>query len=338
MVSGWNDIACWVSRICRYPRISRAGRRGSSDLSWCTVKNLGKAVLVVVWMAFGPAVWADEAADLAAIRQESQAFVEAFNRADAASVAALWAEQGEYTDEAGRTLKGRVAIAEEYRDFFAKNPGAKIRLAIDSLKLLSPTAALEDGRAMIDSPTGGAASASKYLAVHVKVDGRWMMSTVRDARDGAPGGSQPLADLEWLIGSWRAEEHGARVESVCRWVAGKSFVERTYTTTLPGGATQSGVQIIGWSPTEGQVQSWSFTSDGGHAVGMWRPQARGWAAEMRGVTGDGRGTAAINRLTKLDNDAYVWQSVQRSVGGQSVADTDEVVLKRVAAKPAAAKP
>lgn len=302
------------------------------------MKSIANAVLAISLLAVGTVARGDEAAELAALRQESQAFVDAFNRADAEGVAGLWAEQGEYTDETGRALKGRAAIAKEYREFFAKNSGAKIRLAIDSLKLLSPTAAIEDGRAIIETATGGAASASKYLAVHVKDNGRWLMSTVRDTPDIAPGGAQPLADLEWLIGSWGAEEHGARLESVCRWVAGKSFIERTYVTTLPGGATQSGVQIIGWSPQEGQVQSWSFTSDGGHAVGNWRPQERGWMAEMRGVTGDGRPTAAVNRLIKLDNNAYAWQSVQRSVGGQPLADTDEVVLKRVAAKPAAANP
>ena len=84
-----------------------------------------------------------------------------------------------------------------------------------------------------------------------------------------------------------AEEHGATIESVCSWVANKSFIERRYTTTLVDGTKMSGVQLIGWNPNGGHVQSWDFSPDGGHAVGIWFPQQGGWSAQMRGVTGDG---------------------------------------------------
>jgi hypothetical protein len=62
---------------------------------------------------------------------------------------------------------------------------------------------------------------------------------------------------------------------------------------------------------------------------VWSPRAGGWSAEIRGVTGDGTPTAAVNLLTRLDDNAYVWQSVQRTAGETSLPDTDEVVIKRV---------
>ena len=131
-----------------------------------------------------------------------------------------------------------------------------------------------------------------------------------------------------MIGTWIAEEHGNKVESVCRWIANKSFVERKYTMTHVDGAKTSGVQIIGWNPQDGHVQSWNFSSDGGHAVGAWSPIQDGWSAEIRGVTGDGIVTTSINTLKRLDDNAYVWQSVQRTAGEVELQDTDEVVLKR----------
>ena len=76
------------------------------------------------------------------------------------------------------------------------------------------------------------------------------------------------------------------------------------------------------------MQSWNFSSDGGHAVGVWSPRAGGWSAEVRGVTGDGMPTVAVNLLTRLDDNAYVWQSIRRTLGGTALPDTDEVVLKR----------
>jgi uncharacterized protein (TIGR02246 family) len=266
--------------------------------------------------------------DLAAIRAASESFIAAFNAADAKAVAALWTEQGDLTDGSGRTVTGRAAIEQAYAAFFQANPGGKIRLAIDSLKLLSDNAAIEDGRAVLDPPPAGAPATSKYTAIHVKADGKWLLSTVRDSRVEQPSAYPNVSDLEWLIGTWTAEEHGAKTESVCRWVAGKSFVERKYTLTHADGSTASGVQLIGWNPQGGHVQSWNFSADGGHAIGIWSPREAGWTAETRGVTGDGVATSAINLLTRLDDNAYVWQSVERTAGGQALPDTEEVVLKR----------
>ena len=268
--------------------------------------------------------------DAAAIRAAADAFVAAFNQGDAKGVAAHWTADGDYTDESGTKFSGREAIQQGYARFFAENPGHKMKLQIDSLKLLGDSAAIEDGRAALDPAPAGAPATSRYTAVHVKVDGKWLMSTVRDARIETPSSFRNVADLEWLIGTWTAEEHGAKTESVCRWVANKSFVERKYTITHADGSAASGVQLIGWNPQGGHVQSWNFSSDGGHAIGVWSPREGGWAAEIRGVTGDGTPTTAVNLLTKLDDNAYVWQSVNRSAGGQALPDTEEVVLKRSA--------
>lgn len=271
---------------------------------------------------------ADASSELAAIRAESRAFVEAFNQRDAKAVARLWTENGTYTDETGRTFRGREDIEQAYAEFFAENPDATIRIVISSLELLSDSAAIEDGRAELEPAPAGPPGISNYTAVHVKTDGKWLMASVRDTWSELPSAHRNVADLEWLIGTWTAEGHGARSEAVCRWVANKSFVERQYTTTHHDGTTLSGVQLIGWNPERGQVQSWNFSSDGGHAVGFWTPQQNGWSAEMHGVTGDGARTAATNILTRLDENAYAWQSVGRTLDGASIPDTDEIVLKR----------
>ena len=47
------------------------------------------------------------------------------------------------------------------------------------------------------------------------------------------------------------------------------------------------------------------------------------------MTADGTETHAINMLTKLDDNAYSWQSVGRSAAGQALPDTGEIILKRV---------
>ncbi|NLX96404.1 MAG: SgcJ/EcaC family oxidoreductase [Rhodopirellula sp.] len=266
--------------------------------------------------------------ELEAIRRASAAFVDAFNRGDAKGVAALWTEDGEYIDEAGQIFKGRTPIEEEYARFFAEHPGAKIQIAVESLRLLSPNAAIEEGQAAVDAESAGAAGLSQYTAVHIKLDGKWLMAVVRDAGTGSGAAVRSAADLDWLIGTWVAEEHGVKTESVCRWVADEHFIERKYTTTQVDGTKTTGVQLIGWNPQGGHVQSWDFSPDGGHAVGVWVPVEGGWQARVQGTTGDGLSTTAVNRLMRLDDNAYVWQSVQRCLGESVLPDTGEVVIKR----------
>ena len=267
-------------------------------------------------------------ADLAAIRQAAVDFEAAFNSGKAQAVAAHWTEDGDYTSDSGEVYSGRPAIEKQYTAILAANKGLKLQIVIDSLRLLSDTAAIEDGRAMLDPAPAGAPATSKYTAVHVKVGGKWLMSTVRDTRIETQSAYRKVQDLEFLIGTWVAEENGAKTESVCRWVANKSFVQRTYTVTHPDQTKASGIQIIGHNPQGDHVQSWNFSSDGGFAVGIWSPRENGWSAEISGISGNGQNTAAVNLLTRLDNNAYVWQSVQRTAGGKSLPDTDEVVLKR----------
>ncbi|QDU26882.1 SnoaL-like domain protein [Anatilimnocola aggregata] len=299
-------------------------------LIWTFLSTLSSAQKPTVATDQKPTV--DAAAELAAIRAESSTFVTAFNKRDAKAVAALFTEDGQYIDDAGRKFSGRAAIEKEYAEHFAQNPTAKITILIDSLRLLSDGAAMEEGRATVDPAPEGAPGVSKYSAVHVKVGGKWQMATVRDTWEASPSTHDKVADLNWLIGNWSAEEHGGKMESTCRWIANKSFVERRYTTTHADGTMTSGLQIIGWNPAERSVQSWNFSNDGGHAIGFWSPVENGWSAEVRGVTGTGAPTTAVNHLKRLDENAYVWQSTNRTVAGQSVADTDEVVLKRQAAK------
>lgn len=266
--------------------------------------------------------------DLAAIRQAAVDFEADFNAGQAQAVAAHWTEDGDYISETGQVFSGRPAIEKQYAEFFAANEGVRLRVVIDSLRLLSDTTAIEDGRASLEPTPAGAPAYSRYTAVHVNVDGAWRMSTVRDTRIETPSAYRRVADLEWLIGTWIAEEHGAKTESVCRWVANKSFVQRTYTITHPDQTTTSGLQIIGFNPQGDRIQSWNFSSDGGIAAGTWSPRENGWSAEMHGTLADGQSTSSTNLLTRLDDNAYTWQSVQRTAGGELLPDTDEVVLKR----------
>jgi uncharacterized protein (TIGR02246 family) len=306
------------------------------------LRKLAAATLVVACSAVGQFAQAQQpqASDVAApaakvvdesaaaIQKTATAFADAFNRGDAKAIAALWTTTGEYVDESGNEHVGQAAIESCYADFFKANPGASLTLVIDSVRSVSPTAAIEDGRAVLTLPSAGETSSSAYSVVHSKVDGRWLMASVREERMDGGTAHEHIADLQWLIGSWTAEDQGVTTKSECQWIGDKSFVERRYTTKAADGVESSGVQIIGWNAQAGRVQSWNFGADGSFAVGVWTPTEGGWQASVSGVTIGGATTSAINRFQRLDDNAYVWQSVDRSLDATSLPDSDEVIVRR----------
>src|SRR5689334_17198837 len=76
--------------------------------------------------------------DKAAIAKNAEAFIEAFHRGDAKALAAFWTPDGDYTDQAGRRLKGRDAIAKAFGGFFSEHKGLKVRIESQSLRFVTP--------------------------------------------------------------------------------------------------------------------------------------------------------------------------------------------------------
>jgi uncharacterized protein (TIGR02246 family) len=262
------------------------------------------------------------------IQKEVAASILAFNKRDAKAVAAFWAKDCEYVDESGQTFIGRGAVEKLYTELFAAQPEAKLQIMTDSIRLLSDSVAIEDGQSVFEPSPAAASIISKHTAIHVKVDGKWLLASVRETSVDKSSTSDDLADLEWLIGDWTAEENGARTDSKCRWIVNKKFVERSYTTTQVDGTSTTGLQIIGWNSQANHVQSWNFSADGGHAIGIWSAIEGGWLAKVSGTTGQSVSTTAVNLLKRLDDNAYVWQSVDRTIGEVRLADTDEVIMRR----------
>ena len=160
-------------------------------------------------------------------------------------------------------------------------------------------------------------ASSPYTAIHAKVNGRWLMASVQEPIAGQSASEDPLDSLDWLVGSWHAEQNGGKMHVTFRWVANRNFLERVYSVEQGGRITSSGVQLIGQDPTSRELQSWSFTSDAGFAVGDWIAQPEGWEIVTRGKLPDGTTTSAVNYLTRLDENSLSWQ--WRAEGGRRFA-------------------
>lgn len=294
------------------------------------------ASLLLVLCVAGKQAVAD---DVDSIRQSSEAFAKAFDLGNAQALAALWTPDGKLVDATGRVFKGRAEIAAAYAKFFAVHPGEKIKVSVDSIQLLGESAALEQGSASLESAGAeGTESGATYTAVHIKQDGKWLMAFVHEASAATPDSASLLKDLDWMVGKWTAEEYGATMTVECRWLPNNSFLERKFTLHTPDNLTTAGMMLIGIDPRTGGVASWNFNFDGSHAVAAWMPIPRGWAIHSVGLLPDGTETHAVNVLTRLDDNAYSWQSVDRSVGLQQLPNVGEIILRRATlAKETAAK-
>lgn len=264
-----------------------------------------------------------------AIRKIAAAFKQAFDAGNAAKVAAFWAPEGEYVEASGLRLVGRPAIEKAYTAYFKQNKKAQLQIQIDSIRQIGDDLAIEEGRTMVTVPEG-APDYSQYTATHVRQNGKWKMVSVKEASLAPSTPQVNLKDLEWLIGTWEAEDTGITLKTVYRWMPGKKFIERTYSAqSLSDEKPQvMGTQIIGVDPLTGDIMSWTFNTDGSHAVGIWAPVENGWVIESRGVTANGILTSANNVITKIDEKGCRWQSVNRVVNGVEFPDALEVVSRR----------
>jgi uncharacterized protein (TIGR02246 family) len=271
----------------------------------------------------------DNSPEVTAIKKGEEAFKAAFEAGDAKAVAALWTPDGELVEESGARIEGRAAIEKRYAEFFKANPKVRIAIRIDIIRFPNANTALEDGSATVSYPSGIAMNSGNYSVVHVKRDGKWLMWSVHETPAEESAQQPSLDKLGWMIGDWTAENKGVEFHLSCRWMAGKHFIEQNYSARRGNKLITSGRQIVGWDPARQKIASWMFTSDGGHAYGVWTPREDGMVVEAEGVLPDGTPTRAVNITKKLDAKAIMWRSTERSAGGAPLAYTDEVILKRV---------
>jgi uncharacterized protein (TIGR02246 family) len=277
-------------------------------------------------------------ADKAAIAQNAEAFIEAFGKGDARALAAFWTPDGDYTDQSGRHLKGREAIEKAFQSFFAENKGLTVRIEGHSLRFVTGEVAIEDGITYVIHPEGLPASRARYTIVHVKKDGKWLLSSVRDAPYSPPSNHAHLAGLEWAIGEWSAgNDKGDAEQLSLSWTDDQNFIIGTFTTTARGVSVGEATHWIGWDPQAKRIRSWIFDANGGFGEGAWTRDGDKWIIKTKSVTQDGKNAAATYRIERTDADTVLLQGTERSVEGKSVPDTKEFKLKRSGEVPRATK-
>jgi uncharacterized protein (TIGR02246 family) len=278
---------------------------------------------------------ADDSPEAAAIRQSADAFVKAYNAHDAKAVSELFALKAEFTDEEGNLIQGREAIEQDFSRMFEANPQSQVEIDCGSIRVLTPNIAIEEGvirgQATPDSP----GTVSTYVAVHVKVDGKWVIASVNDfemeSTELSPG--DRLQELAWMVGDWIDESPESVVKSSCRWDDSGSYLLHEFQIQREGSLQANGSMRIGWDPLAQQIRSWTFDADSGYSEGLWSRTGDEWSVSSRGVNGSGQITAGTHVFQFVDDDTMTWRSYDRTVAGEPVDDVPEFVVKRQAPEP-----
>ena len=229
-------------------------------------------------------------------------YLDAFNRHDAIALAAHWVQDGENLDlDTGNRIVGQHAVKHVFDRLFARDDGARIGFQIDSIRPIHDDVAVVDGTSQM-SFNDQKSCRSRFSAVLVRHEDRWLMESVRESSASAePTIHDRLQQLDWLRGFWEDISDGITASLQCEWNEQGTFLIRRYLVTKeiePRGAEErltlgipallpnedtsdtpdrlTTTEYIGWNPQQGQICSWLFRSDGQMARFAWQRNGNTW--------------------------------------------------------------
>jgi len=266
-----------------------------------------------------------------AVRAAGEQFAEAFNRGDAAAVAAHYAPDAVFVNLAtGAKWQGRQEIEKQLAQQFANSPKVKLTLKNEAVRVVSPQLALARGivtETHADTPPQETA----FAVVYEKQDGKWLLTrATQDLVEAAAAGADQLKQLGWMVGTWMYEgDDAVRVETTVEWVDNQNFLQRTFRVFQGQEAGPTGTELITFDPAGNQLRSYITNSDGSHGEGVWNVNGDRWVVEETGTLANGEKFSATETYRFVNDNAYVWQSTDRVEGGQSLPDTREVLVARM---------
>ncbi|HEY3900105.1 MAG TPA: SgcJ/EcaC family oxidoreductase [Chthoniobacter sp.] len=268
-----------------------------------------------------------EAGKIAQSRED--AYVAAFNRADLKALGDLYTEDVQFTTDEGVAISGRAAVVDGLAKYFAKAKGAKIEIQVESARLLTPDVLAENGLSTVVSAQGNR-DATRYAVTYIKKGDDWLIAQVDEsAPPPIDAAAQALGGLAWMIGNWKDEAPGLTVETKVAWTKSNHFIRRSFTVTRAGSNTVEGTEIIGYDSAAGHLRSWVFDSEGGFGESTWRQEGNKWLTNVKATGPDGSQSTAQHVITKIDDNKYSWESVNRTRNGEVLPNLDRIEVSRL---------
>lgn len=264
-------------------------------------------------------------ADEAALRKLSAQFAAAIGRGDPQALARFWTAEGEYVGGNGVAIRGREAIEKAYAQRLKERSGAKVEAHIEAIHFVAQDNAVEEGTAHVERAPS-LSTTNRFSILFTRENGTWRIAILREwPEDGAS-----LHDLDWLVGTWSAKTPRGEVRTTYRWADNKKFLHMQFEVKGPDGTT-SGSQTIAADPRTDGLRSWLFQKEGGFSEAAWSWDGKRWVMKTSGVEADSTEVTATNIMTPLNHNTFLWQSVERTLGGEEQPDVGPIRVTRVEA-------
>ena len=153
-------------------------------------------------------------------------------------------------------------------------------------------------------------------------------SSLRAQARPLPAPAAELKALEWMLGSWTHEAEGVVLKISCTKPVGGYFFERIFQLKLGSEATLTLKQFIGWDPVAKEIRSWGFGSDGSVETGVWSKEGNTWEVERKITYADGEQGTALNLITRIGEDGFLFKSVERHYGNRLLPDIVGLEVER----------
>ncbi len=266
--------------------------------------------------------------DIAAVRTSMDSFAKTFELRDAKALATHWTAEGQYRNAEGITIKGRAALEQAFGAFFAGTPEVTAKVQSESLNFLSSDSAVDEGSVTVQRGPTEPATHAHYSATLVREEGKWQLAMlVETAKD-----ESAMEDLSWLIGTWKsASGEGAEILTTYTWEPNKKFI-RVQFAIKERDLELSGSQIIGVNPTTGAINTWTFESNGGVGETEWSRDGEHWMLDATGTLANGDTLLETNILHRVNDDTFTWQSIDRWLDDNELADLAPVKVTRIKPK------
>jgi uncharacterized protein (TIGR02246 family) len=263
----------------------------------------------------------------AAIRELVAGFAMAYNAHDAKAVADLFLPEAQVIDDKDNTIQGRGDIEALFAGVFEANPGTTIEIAIESIRFIGTSLAVETGSTTTTTAAGEPPERGRYSVLHVLRDGKWSMAVVRDM-PAEPTHRDHLQSLAWMVGDWIDESREGIVKTSCRWADNNSFLLQEITVHQVGRNVMKISQRIGWDPLTKRFKAWMFDAEGGYGESYWTPTETGWLIKATSVYSDGSTASATNHIEPTGLDRYLFTSVDRVVGNEVLPPVEVHVVRQ----------
>ena len=261
------------------------------------------------------------------IHETVQAYEEAWNQGDTAAITALWVPDGRFIDDAGNEYSIKDLIAQKIQPAVPATELPELDVNIKGVQFVTPHVAAIEGTTELMGDDNLMIRQTRYSAILVHKDNKWLLANFHQLEAISIPTSNPLQELQWMIGQWMGTEGDTNIYSRVERSEGGQFITRVFEVSEAGERKLSGTQIIGWDPRTRQIKSWFFDSDGSLGEGRWERHGKDWIDSVTGVLRDGRSVAATNVYTPIDENNILMQSLRVRIGDETRPGTETHIVR-----------